>query len=159
MADQLSTNFFAKQEEARRNSRKLVILFIAAVAAIIVVIYFALRFIWVIYLLFEGFTYNQSIMQYPTGTLYTYTLWDPLSFILIAIVVSLIIVIAGIIKTSQLRGGGGTVAEMLGGTLILSNTHEPVERQLLNVVEEMAIASGVPVPLVFVLNKENGINI
>ena len=158
MADQLSTNFFTKQEEARRNSRKLVILFIAAVAAIIVVIYFALRFIWVIYLLFEGFTYNQSIMQYPTGTLYTYTLWDPLSFILIAIVVSLIIVIAGIIKTSQLRGGGGTVAEMLGGTLILSNTHEPAERQLLNVVEEMAIASGVPVPLVFVLNKENGIN-
>jgi Zn-dependent protease with chaperone function len=88
----------------------------------------------------------------------THRFWDPFSFVIVATVVSLIIVIAGMIKMSQLRGGGGDVAEMLGGTLIPGNTNDPAERQLLNVVEEMAIASGVPVPLVFVLNKENGIN-
>ena len=154
MANKLSTNFFTRQDEARRNCRKLVILFTIAVAAIIVVIYFALRGIWFIHLLSE----DSSHSQYSAGMVNGFKLWDPLSFVVIATVVSLIIFIAGMIKTSQLKSGGGAVAEMLGGTLIPGNTRELKERQLLNVVEEMAIASGVPVPLVFVLNNENGIN-
>lgn len=152
-ANKYSTNFFTRQEDARRNCRKLVILFTIAVAAIIVVIYFVLRLIWFLFLLSENSKHMDNSV-----TLDSYTLWDPLLFVIIASVVSLVIAIASTIKMRQLRGGGGNVAEMLGGTLIPGSTRDPAERQLLNVVEEMAIASGVPVPLVFVLNNESGIN-
>jgi Zn-dependent protease with chaperone function len=50
------------------------------------------------------------------------------------------------------------VAESLGGRLVDSNTRDPNERKLLNVVEEMAIASGVPTPQVYVMDHESGIN-
>jgi Zn-dependent protease with chaperone function len=152
-ANKYSTNYFTRQEEARSNSRKLVILFTIAVAAIIVVIYLALRMIWFLSLLSENSKHIDNIVTFDA-----FTLWDPPTFFITAAVVSLVIAIASTIKMRQLRGGGAEIAEMLGGTLIPRNTHDPAERQLLNVIEEMAIASGVPVPLVYVLNNENGIN-
>jgi Zn-dependent protease with chaperone function len=57
-----------------------------------------------------------------------------------------------------LAGGGSAVAESMGGRLVDSNTADPDERKLLNVVEEMAIASGVPMPQVYVQHWEDGIN-
>ena len=57
-----------------------------------------------------------------------------------------------------MSSGGSAVAESLGGRLVDSNTRDPHERKLLNVVEEMAIASGVPMPQVYVLDDEPGIN-
>src|ERR1017187_8640831 len=57
-----------------------------------------------------------------------------------------------------LSGGGSVVAESLGGRLVNSNSANPDERKLLNIVEEMSIASGVPVPKVYVLDNEDGIN-
>jgi len=65
---------------------------------------------------------------------------------------------AMLFKTIQLRGGGSVVARMLGGRLVSHSTQDQLERRLLNVVEEMAIASGSPVPDVFVLEKETGLN-
>src|SRR5690606_13015764 len=56
-------------------------------------------------------------------------------------------------KVAQLRGGGTTVAEQLGGYRVPQNTTDPVERRLVNVVEEMALASGVPVPPVYLLKN------
>ncbi|MBN1364351.1 MAG: M48 family metallopeptidase [Syntrophaceae bacterium] len=154
MADKYSTNYFTRQEEARRNSRKLVVLFAVAVVGIIVILYIALRIIWFVFVLSD----DSSLFQYYEGKTDIFNLWDPVWFLIISIVVSLIIFIAGITKTKELQGGGGSVAKMLGGTLISRSTNNLKEKQLLNVVEEMAIASGVPVPLVFVLNNENGIN-
>ena len=61
-------------------------------------------------------------------------------------------------KTMALSGGGSAVAESLGGRLVNSNTTNPDERKLLNVVEEMSIASGVPMPQVYVLENEDDIN-
>ena len=61
-------------------------------------------------------------------------------------------------KIAQLSGGGTVVAERLGGRRVYPNTTDPTERRLLNVVEEMALASGVPVPPVFMLREEKGIN-
>ena len=61
-------------------------------------------------------------------------------------------------KIAQLAGGGSVVAERLGGKRVFPNTTDPVERRLLNVVEEMALASGVPVPAVFFLAEEQGLN-
>ncbi|MCC7198923.1 MAG: M48 family metallopeptidase, partial [Gammaproteobacteria bacterium] len=58
----------------------------------------------------------------------------------------------------QLSGGGGAVARSLGGERVTRATADPLRRRLLNVVEEMAIASGTPVPEVYVLEQEPGIN-
>jgi len=153
MADNYSTNFFVRQEQARSNCNKLIIFFTIAVAAIIAVIYFALRLIWFLHLWSNNSTSRQSVVTFND-----FRLWDPILFVGVTAAVSLIILIAGMTKMKELQGGGGKVAEMLGGKLIRSNTQDPAQRQLLNVVEEMAIASGVPVPQVFVLEGENGIN-
>ncbi|HSF76978.1 MAG TPA: M48 family metallopeptidase, partial [Steroidobacteraceae bacterium] len=69
-----------------------------------------------------------------------------------------VISIAGLYKTATLSAGGGAVATSLGGERVAPNTTDPLRRRLLNVVEEMAIASGVPVPAVYVLEREAGIN-
>src|SRR5690606_5556844 len=61
-------------------------------------------------------------------------------------------------KTMLLSGGGGVVARSLGGVRVSADTTDPAQRRLLNVVEEMAIASGVPMPEVYLLEQEEGIN-
>ena len=61
-------------------------------------------------------------------------------------------------KIASLSGGGHTVAELMGGRLLHPQTTDPDERRILNVVEEMAIAAGTPVPPVYLLENEDGIN-
>jgi Zn-dependent protease with chaperone function len=61
-------------------------------------------------------------------------------------------------KWLQLSGGGKKVAGSLGGTRINPNTNNVDEKRILNVVEEMALASGMPVPSVYLLKGEKGIN-
>src|SRR5262249_53748844 len=61
-------------------------------------------------------------------------------------------------KIASLSGGGRTVAELMGGRLLHPQTSDPDERRILNVVEEMAIAAGTPVPPVYLLENEDGIN-
>ena len=58
----------------------------------------------------------------------------------------------------QLSRGGAAIAEGLGGRLVTTNTKDAAERRLLNVIAEMAIASGTPVPRVYLLEGETGIN-
>src|SRR5204863_3999046 len=69
-----------------------------------------------------------------------------------------VILIGSVFKTLQLARGGSAVAELLDGRLINSNTSDADERKLLNVVEEMSIASGIPVPQIYVMEGEPGIN-
>jgi len=78
-------------------------------------------------------------------------------FIGVALVVLALVFLGSLYKTMALSGGGASVAEMLGGRRISRDSRDPAERQLLNVVEEMAIAAGMPVPPVFLLD-ETGIN-
>ena len=66
--------------------------------------------------------------------------------------------LASLFKTASLRSGGGQVARQLGGTLVESDTRDANRRRLRNVVEEIALASGVPVPEIYVLEQESGIN-
>ena len=61
-------------------------------------------------------------------------------------------------KFWELSKGGPAIAQMLRGRLIQRGTTQPAEQRLMNVVEEMAIASGVPVPEVYVLDQEASIN-
>ncbi|MEM1331501.1 MAG: M48 family metallopeptidase [Planctomycetota bacterium] len=70
---------------------------------------------------------------------------------------ALLIVLGTLYRTAQLRGGGDAIALRLGGREIHPETGVFEERRLLNVVEEMAIASGTPVPPVYVL-PERGMN-
>lgn len=75
-----------------------------------------------------------------------------------AAVVLLVITLASLFKISQLKSGGGAVAQALGGVRVDPATRDPRLRRLRNVVEEIAIASGLPVPEIYVLEQEAGIN-
>ena len=137
-------DFFAHQEAARRSTRRLVAYFALAVAAIVAVVYTAVR------LIFAGVLLKQGADVPP--------FWDPAVFALTAAAVLAVILAGSLYKIVALRQGGDAVAWMLGGRLVDPATRDHAERRLLNVVEEMAIASGVPVPNVYVMDKEKGIN-
>lgn len=135
-------NFFEYQEQARTNTRWLVFLFILAVITLIgltdllvVVCYFSV-----------SSKYSATVSPIPVST-----------HITIAIAISAVVLFASLYRMAEMKGGGRRVAEELGGRLIPSATRNRKERRLLNVVEEMAIASGMPVPQVYVL-EDSAIN-
>jgi Zn-dependent protease with chaperone function len=116
-----------------------------AVFFIIVAIYLAVAFF---------FVYQES----KTGQFSPTPLWDFELFGSISAVTLLVVICGSLYKISILRSGGARVAEMLGGKLIPVSTNNFLEKRFLNIVEEMAIASGVPVPPVYLMEKEKGIN-
>jgi Zn-dependent protease with chaperone function len=133
-------DFFGYQTLARRNSVILISLFALAVALIILAIYFVA---W----------WGQSYVgRHSPG------LWDAELFAWVAAGCLVVMGFGSWQRISQIRAGGGAaVARMLGGRPMPTSSTLPLERRLLNVVEEIAIASGLPVPQVFVL-EETGIN-
>jgi Zn-dependent protease with chaperone function len=86
------------------------------------------------------------------------SLWNPEVFGMVAMGTILIVLGGSMVKTIALRQGGSAVATTLGGRPVDPNTTDPNERRLLNVVEEIAIASGISVPTVYLLPDEEGIN-
>lgn len=86
------------------------------------------------------------------------SLWHPQVFLMVLIITSAVIGGASWLKSNQLKAGGAVIAIELGGRRVLPEIATEAERQLLNVVEEMAIASGVPVPGVYLLDHEFGMN-
>ncbi len=143
----MAANFFEHQDAARRNTSRLVSLFGLAVLAIGVTLY-ALAVV---------LTGIQPQDPRTGAVALDLVWWNP--ELLSAVAIGVLIVVGGgsLYKISQLRGGGRVVAEQLGGRLIHPNTSDRRERVLLNVVEEMAIASGTPTPPVYLLEEE-GIN-
>jgi Zn-dependent protease with chaperone function len=85
-------------------------------------------------------------------------LWQPSLFLGVAAGTLAVVGMGSLFKMAELSQGGRSVASMLGGRLVNPASTDPVERRLLNVVEEMALAAGVPMPGVYILPKENGIN-
>jgi Zn-dependent protease with chaperone function len=134
-------NFFEHQEEARRSTRRLVGLFVMAVVLIVLSVYLAVALI----LMWAGHDLEMD-------------LWNLPAFIAVAAVTLTIIVAGSLYKIAALHGGGPAVGRLLGGRPIPPNTRDLKERRLLNVVEEMALASGTAVPSVYVLDAEKGIN-
>ena len=130
-------DFFSAQDRARRNTTRLLFLFIAAVIALVVLTNLAVA------VAFGALS--------PEGRI------QPELFLIVTGVVCGGIALACLFKHLQLASGGKAVAEMLCGRLLDPASTEPAERRLLNVVEEMALAAGVPVPPVYVLPEE-GIN-
>lgn len=131
-------DFFGHQQAARRATRRLLVLFVLAVAAIIACIYFAAATL---------------LVATDQGSL-----WQPEVLLVTAAGTLLIVGLATAFKTAQLRSGGGAVARQLGGRRVDPGTTDARERMLRNLVEEMAIASGVPVPDVYVLDQESALN-
>jgi Zn-dependent protease with chaperone function len=76
----------------------------------------------------------------------------------VTLITTSVVGLASLYKINQLKGGGAVIAQELGGELLLPETADAQGQQLLNVVEEMAIAAGIPVPYVYLLNHEDQIN-
>lgn len=131
-------DFFGAQARAKRNTGWLVFLFVLAVVGIIAAVYFAV-----------AFALNVGGSE---------RVWHADAFYMIAGGTLLVVGTSSLFRSMQLRGGGAAVAQMLGGTKVHASTDDLKEKVLYNVVEEMAIASGVPMPEVYVLAQEASIN-
>jgi Zn-dependent protease with chaperone function len=143
----LATDFFERQDHARRSTVRLIVLFGLAVLAIIASIEVLL-----------AATMGYLSRNPETGAVDWAAVTDP-QLIVLAVGGTLIVVGGGsLFKMAQLRAGGRVVAEQLGGRLLTPDATDPVERRVLNVVEEMAIASGTPTPPVYLMDSEDGIN-
>jgi Zn-dependent protease with chaperone function len=123
-------DFFEKQEKARLQTKWLVFYFALAVLGIIAVLHIGFSLLL-----------GQALDD-----------WELLGFTAAGVLLS--VVIGSLVKIAELSKGGKAVAEMLGGVQVNPSTTDPDERRLLNVVEEMSLASGVPVPQVYVLDEE-----
>jgi Zn-dependent protease with chaperone function len=137
-------DFFESQEKAKKNTSLLVFLFGVAVLGLVIGTYFFVLF---------GLSFLEEDVDFGN-----FNLWDPEIFILSTVGIIGLVGISSLFKTSSLKAGGFVVASSLGGTLIQPNTTDFKRKQLLNIVEEMAIASGTAVPPVYVLEDEMGIN-
>jgi Zn-dependent protease with chaperone function len=143
-------DFFEHQEHARRRTRLLLLYFVLALAGIVAAVYGLAMLV----LAFAGGDASGAAEGLVGGV----QLWNPGAFALCAGGTGSIVGLASTFKSLQLSGGGAVVARELGGREIDPNTTDFHERRLLNLVEEMAIASGLPVPSVYVMDAEDGIN-
>jgi Zn-dependent protease with chaperone function len=124
-------DFFEKQELARRRTKWLVVYFVLAVFGIIAALHFG-------FCILLGRSFDD---------------WELLGITAVGVIVS--VAIASLVKIVQLAKGGKAVAEMLGGTPVAPSTTDSAERRLRNVVEEMSLASGVPVPSLYILDEDS----
>lgn len=136
-------NFFQQQDHARRQTRTLIILFVLAVIAILAAVNGAMALVWS----WTTTGYVLGMQEYPRGFFATNTL-----------ITLTLISVGTMIEMFNLREGGEAVAKMAGGRLVSPSTTDLQERRLLNVVEEMALASGIACPRVYLLDREEGIN-
>jgi Zn-dependent protease with chaperone function len=144
-------DFFARQEQTRRTSRALVgaflLAFLVCALATTIVVAIALR----------GYMENSELYL---GT-ESWSQWLGAHLTLVGAVGGGTIALMGfasLYRAATLAAGGGQVARMLGATAVTGDGSDPLQRRLVNVVEEIALASGVPVPEIFVLEQEAGIN-
>ncbi|MBN3905686.1 MAG: M48 family metallopeptidase [Nostoc sp. NMS1] len=130
-------NFFEHQDRARQNTQQLIGLFSLSIAVMIMAIYIASLFL---------FRMAPRVW------------WHPGLFICVAGMTIIAIAVGSLYKIACLREGGSVIAQELGGRLLLPEFADEQGQQLLNIVEEMAIASGISVPEVYLLERETSIN-
>src|ERR1022692_718183 len=142
-------DFFERQDQARRNTKLLVVYFVLGVAMLILAVYAATLAIFTGVASRHHHRYDEQVQM---------VLWNPQLFLGAAVGTLAVIALGSGFKTLELAQGGSTVATMLGGRLVDPTTANPDERKLRNVVEEMALAAGGPVPQIYLLPDEHGIN-
>ena len=138
MADTM--NFFRAQDEARGRTTKLVVLLVLAIMVLAGSFY-------VLAVLGKGYATHSEIDWFQ-GDLFCLTSG-----------LALVVILGGsLVRIAELSKGGGAIAERLGGRLVSGVTKDPAERRYLNVVQEMALAAGLPVPLCYVIDGDATIN-
>ncbi len=136
-------DFFAQQDQAHRQTRKLIILFVLAVIGIVIAVNAGMTVAW----FFATNQKSQSLQHLPIGFYFTNT------------AVTLLFIGGGMLfEMWRLSDGGDAVARMAGGTRVEPQSRDKQERRLLNIVEEMALASGIACPNVYILEREDSIN-
>ncbi len=150
-------DFFEQQDKARSKTKWLVLWFVVALFLIWFAIYFVCALVFTANESAHGRTSERSAISISLPDSWQ-DFWDPGLIAWVTLGVGVVVGTGAGIKAIQLSKGGSAVAEMLGGRPVNPGTNDPDERRLLNVVEEMAIASGTPVPDLYVLDQEPGIN-
>ena len=140
-------NFFESQDRARKHTFQLVSLFALAVVTLIIMTNLLVMVVF-------GVINTEQVQS--AEALFQQIDWR--TFATVSVAVGAVVLVGSLYKMLALSAGGKAVAESLGGKLIPSNTDDPKQRKLLNVVEEISIASGTPAPPVYVLENEAGIN-
>ncbi|MBB6054589.1 M48 family metallopeptidase [Tolumonas osonensis] len=136
-------DFYRYQDQAKKLSARLLFLFFSGLLSLSVALTFAGFMLWKLTdQTVHINTDSQFWHWYVTGN----------------IVILAVLVLITLLKYTSLCKGGRVVAETLGARYVHVNTQDPGDRRLRNVVEEMALASGIPVPSVYVLDNEPGIN-
>jgi len=149
-------DFFEAQDKARQSTRWLVVTYILVVLLIVVFVTLAAIACAVYFVPFvQSLSENRPAFVIDTAR---YTAVPNEVFLGGALLITAIVFFASLYRSVTLRKGGGEVAVGIGGTLLAVDVSDPLTVRLRNVVEEMAIASGVPVPDIYVLEKEGGIN-
>lgn len=154
-------NFFEHQDRARRKTLQLVVLFILGVISLILTLTLAVgAFLYFEESLAVGASHNlQQSPTVPTGQLPTASQvlsTEQLPLLGgIALAVCAVVLLGSLFRRMQLGSGGHTVAEALGGRLLNTATRDANEQRILNVVEEMALASGIAVPPVYLLDDDS----
>lgn len=147
----MASNFFAAQDQARSNTTLLVLLFGLAVITLLILT----NVLLIITLGLMQPEQYQPLLKPQDPDWLKQLPWQMIGgvsllvFAIIAAVVS--------IKQAELSQGGQVVAKALGGRLVDHQFSDSKQQRLLNCVEEMAIAAGVPVPPVYLL-PESSIN-
>ena len=135
-------DFFEAQDQARRQTKWLLLYFVIALLGIVL----AMHLLTVVTV--------KMLVERPSAI----SFYEGQIFLPVAVLTSGLIICASYFKSMQLHAGGSVIAADLGGRLVDPGTTDHHERILLNVTEEMAIASGTPVPQVYILDEELGIN-
>jgi len=144
-------DFFQSQDHARKSTGRLVVFFILAVVSLILLTNLLVMFSL-------GFIDPEALSSDTIPADFLRDGFDWKIFWTITAGVVLLITMGSLFKMSSLSSGGTAVAEMLGGKLLVDGINDINVKKVLNVVEEMAIASGTPVPPVYLLEDEDGIN-
>ena len=147
-------DFFSQQDQAKRKTSWLVILLVLAVLSLIAIT----TILFLGFVLYFQFSSDKQLQAYELGTdIFSLAMqaasWEIIGYISLAI--GSVVALGSVYKLIQLSGGGKRVAEAMGGRLINLSTRNANERKILNVVEEMAIASGTPVPPVYLIDDES----
>jgi len=152
----MTTQFFDRQEAARTNTVRLIVLFMIAVVGLVgtmaVVGYFAGVYV--------GRQSDRDAARRTVGAerlpASSVDSTAALFSVGAAAATAVVILLGSLFQIMSLRfGGGKRVAESLGGRPLSADTPDLAERRLMNIVEEMAIASGTPVPPVYLLPEES----
>lgn len=132
-------NFFKAQDEARSRTTKLLVLLVVAVAAIVLSLY------------------GLAIYQ-PGRDWREVNWWQPKAFFVTTGFTLAVIMGGALIRILELSKGGSAVADSLGARLVSPHTQDAKERRYLNIVQEMALASGLPVPDCYVMDGDQTVN-